>query len=169
MYYLLPNNELKVDLLVKILGNISSDEGLFRSNKSRLEEIVNDFNNFDYGKENIMKFYVELYMVLQINKNFEFMNKIISKFSKFFNENFSESSKRPELLKIHFFNLFNKLSTTNFNYDLNTFNSCLNKLPQESKLVDAILKNNLKEVNDFDITYFKNTYGSGTSFYLKCF
>jgi hypothetical protein len=161
MYCVLPNNELRVDLLVKIVNTISTDEGLFRCNKSRLEEIVNNFNNFDYENEKVMKFYVELSILLQINKNFEFMHMSSSNISKFIIENFSEACKRPELLKILFFNLFNKLSTINFNYDLNTLNSGLNSLPQERKMVEAILNNNLKEVNNLDIKYFKNTYGSG--------
>jgi hypothetical protein len=161
LYYLLPNSDLKVDLLINILNIISTDVGLFRSNKSRLEEIINNFNNFDYGKENIVKIYVELSKVLETNKSFEFLNNDNIKINKFISDNFSEASKRPELLKIYFYNLFNKLSTQNFNTDLNTFKTGLSSLAQESKFVDAILKNNLQGVKDLDISYFNNTYGSG--------
>jgi transcription termination factor NusB len=150
LYYLLPNSDLKVDLLINILNIISTDVGLFRSNKSRLEEIINNFNNFDYGKENIVKIYVELSKVLETNKSFEFLNNDNIKINKFISDNFSEASKRPELLKIYFYNT-----------DLNTFKTGLSSLAQESKFVDAILKNNLQGVKDLDISYFNNTYGSG--------
>ena len=160
-YALLPKSELKLDLTSIILEVIPTEEGLFRSNRGRLEEVLSDLIDADFGKEVAFKVYAALSKVLETNKSFDVMERLGEKIGAQIATNLAEASKRPEVLKLYFFILLNKLSTKNFNTNFATLKSSFSSLTNESKLVEAIVNNNIQGVSNFDAAYFTNTYGSG--------
>jgi len=158
----LPKSNLKVDMLITILEIISTEEGIFRSNRTRLEEILIDFNNSNFDRESVFRVYTALSEVLQSNKSFDFLNRLNGKIYQLISENLGEASKKLELLRIYFYLLFNKLSS-NFNNDLSILKTSLSNSSQESKFVEAIVNNNLQGVKELDTAYFNSTYGTGKS------
>ena len=162
-YALLPaSSELKCDLLVVILESLNEDPCVYKSNKDRFLEILIDFNNLEFKKENYFKIYSILSKVLEQNKNFDFLEKksVSSKIALYISQNLTEVQSFIGLDKLYFFILFNKFSIENFSTNLTNLNSFFNSLTNESKVVQSIINNNLQNIKDLDANYFINTYGN---------
>ena len=168
-YSLLPaSSELKCDLLVVILESLNEDPSVYKSNKDRLSEILVDFNNFEFKKENYFKIYSILSKVLEQNKNFDLLKKksVSSKIALLISHNLTEVQSFIGLDKLYFFILFNKFSIENFSANLTNLNSFFNSLSNESKVVQSIINSNLQIVKDLDANYFINTYGNSNGKFI---
>ena len=167
LYSILPSNSLfKKDTLVSIFNDlltVNDPSALVVNNSDKLNEVIEDFFNKNFGKENLLSIISLIAEVISRLGNFQILLNKSNLSQKIKTLLLGVQLNSIALYKLLFYQIYSSFSVGFFNSShKEALTSLSESLTEERKFISSIENKNLLELNSLNQSYFKETYGNSS-------